>query len=195
MQKYSWQCRVKRKKRKQTGQPYFTAPNTLNRAFTAEKPVAKLVTDMTYLPFGGKMLYLSNILDLYNNEIIAYTIGEKQDVSLVLDTLHQLPELPEGCLLHSDQGSVYTSAVYQQEIKGKGITMSMSRKGTPADNAPIELFHATLKAETFYLEGLTRTTTAIVDQTIREYITYYNNTRIQLKLNNQSPSDYRKPVA
>lgn len=150
---------------------------------------------MTYLPFGGKMLYLSSILDLYNNEIIAYTIGEKQDVSLVLDTLHQLPELPEGCLLHSDQGSVYTSAVYQQEIKGKGITMSMSRKGTPADNAPIESFHATLKAETFYLEGLTRTTTAIVDQTIREYITYYNNTRIQLKLNNQSPSDYRKPVA
>lgn len=73
--------------------------------------------------------------------------------------------------------------------------MSTSRKGTPADNALIESFHATLKAETFYLEGLTRTTTVIVDQTIREYITYYNNTRIQLKLNNQSPIDYRKRVA
>lgn len=112
MQNYRWQCRVKRKKRKQTGQPYFIAPNTLNREFTSEKPFEKLVTDMTYLPFGGKMLYLSSILDLYNNEIIAYTIEEKQDVSLVLDTLHQLPELPAGCLLHNDQGSVYMSTAY-----------------------------------------------------------------------------------
>lgn len=194
MQKYGWQCRVKVKKRKQTGQPYMIAPNTMNREFTAKKPLEKLVTDITYLPFGGKMLYLSSILDVYNSEIIAYTIGEKQDVSLILDTLHQLPDLPKECLLHSDQGSVYTSAAYQQAIKAKGITMSMSRKGTPADNAPIESFHATLKAETFYLDGLTRTTTVIVDQTVRDYITYYNNTRIQLKLNNQSPINYRKLV-
>jgi len=194
MQKYGWQCRVKVKKRKKTGQPYMIAQNLLNREFIAEKPLEKLVTDITYLPFGGKNLYLSSILDVYNGEIIAYTIGEKQDVSFVLDTLHQLPKLPEGCLLHSDQGSVYTSAAYQLAVKGKGIIMSMSRKGTPADNAPIESFHATLKAETFYLEGLTRTTTTIVDQTVRDYITYYNNTRIQLKLNNQSPINYRKLV-
>lgn len=58
---------------------------------------------------------------------------------------------------------MYTSAAYQLAVEGKGIIMSMSRKGTPADNAPIESFHATLKAETFYLEELTRTTTAIVD--------------------------------
>ena len=192
MQKYGWQCRVKVKKRKQTGQPYYIAPNALNREFSADKPFVKLVTDITYLPFGGKTLYLSSILDVFNSEIIAYTIGEKQDVSLVLDTLHQLPSLPESCILHSDQGSVYTSAAYQKAVKAKGIIMSMSRKGTPADNAPIESFHATLKAETFYLEDLTRTTTAIVDQTVRDYITYYNNTRIQLKLNNQSPIIYRR---
>jgi len=194
MQKYNWQCRVKVKKRKQTGQPYFIAPNTLNREFTAQKPFEKLVTDITYLPFGGKTLYLSSILDVFNSEIIAYTIRDSQDVSLVLDTLEQLPTLPEGCLLHSDQGSVYTSAAFQKAVKAKGITMSMSRKGTPADNATIESFHATLKAETFYLDGLTQTTTAIVDQTVRDYITYYNNTRIQLKLNNQSPINYRKLV-
>lgn len=194
MQKYGWQCRVKVKKRKQTGQPYFVAPNKLNRDFTAKNPLEKLVTDITYLPFGSKMLYLSSILDVYNGEIIAYTIGEKQDVSLVLDTLNHLPKLPSDCLLHSDQGSVYTSCSYQKAIKAKGITMSMSRKGTPADNAPIESFHATLKAETFYLEGVSQTTTAIVDQTVRDYITYYNNTRIQLKLNNESPINYRRLV-
>ncbi|ETT58906.1 IS3 family transposase, partial [Paenibacillus sp. FSL H8-457] len=98
-------------------------------------------------------------------------------------------------MLHSDQGSVYTSQAYQEAVKGKGITMSMSRKGTPADNAPIESFHSTLKSETFYLEGLTCTTTAIVEQTVRDYITYYNSIRIQTKLNNQSPVHFRQLAA
>lgn len=137
MQKYNWQCRVKVKKRKQTGQPYYIANNLMNREFLAQNRFEKLVTDITYLPFGGKILYLSSILDLFNGEILAYTISDRQNIDLVLDTLDQLPNLPEGCLLHSDQGSVYTSAAYQQAVKGKGITMSMSRKGTPADNAPI----------------------------------------------------------
>ena len=70
--------------------------------------------------------------------------------------------------------------------------MSMSRKGTPADNASIESFHSILKSETFYLDELTCTTTAIVEQTVENYITYYNHIRIQTKLNNQSPVQYRK---
>lgn len=140
------------------------------------------------------MLFLSSILDLYNGEIVAYSIADKQDTSFVLHTLNQLPYEP-GIMLHSDQGSVYTSQAYQQAVKEKGITMSMSRKGTPADNAPIESFHSTLKSETFYLEGLTNTTTAIVVQTIRDYITYYNSIRIQTKLNNQSPVECRRLAA
>lgn len=194
MKKNVWQCRVKVKKRKQTGQPCYTASNILQQNFYASKPLEKLVTDITYLPFGGKMLYLSCILDVFNGEIIAYTLGERQDTTFVLDTLSQLPKLPKGCILHSDQGSVYTSQAYQEAVKGKGITMSMSRKGMPVDNAPIESFHATLKSETFYLERLTRTTTAIVIQTVRDYIIYYNNIRIQTKLNNQSPIQYRQLV-
>jgi len=87
-----------------------------------------------------------------NGEIIAYSIGDHQNVEFVLDTLSQLPFLPKGCMLHSDQGSVYTSHLYQQKIKERGITMSMSRKGTPADNASIESFHSSLKSETFYLD-------------------------------------------
>ncbi|MCM3546931.1 IS3 family transposase, partial [Priestia megaterium] len=175
MQKYSWQCRVKRKKRKQTGQPYQVVENVLNRNFRAERPLQKLVTDITYLPFGPKQLYLSSIQDLFNGEIIAYSIGDCQNVEFVLDTLSQLPPLPEGCTLHSDQGSVYTSYAYQQKVKERGIIMSMSRKGTPADNASIESFHSSLKSETFYLDELTCTTTAIVEQTVENYITYYNH--------------------
>lgn len=102
--------------------------------------------------------------------------------------------MPEGCTLHSDQGSVYTSYRYQQAVKGKGITMSMSRKGILADNAPIESFHSALKSETFYLDNLKRTTTTIVEQTVKDYINYYNYIRIQTKLNNQSPVQYRQLV-
>lgn len=194
MQQEQLQCRVKLKKRKPTGQPAYIAEYLLQRQFHSDAPLKKLVTDITYLPFGGKMLYLSSILDLFNGEVVASSISDKQDTEFVLDTLNQLPDLP-GTILHSDQGSVYTSQAYQEAVKGKGITMSMSRKGTPADNAPIESFHSTLKSETFYLEGLTHTTTAIVEQTVRDYITYYNSIRIQTKLNNQSPIDYRRLVA
>jgi len=90
-------------------------------------------------------LYLSSIQGLFNGEIFAYSISDCQNVELVLDTLRQLPPLSEGCRLHSDQGSVYTSYTSQQEIKERDITMSMSRKGTPADNASIESFHALSK--------------------------------------------------
>ena len=138
------------------------------------------------------MMYLSSIKDLYNGEIVAYTIGSTQDTAFVLDTLNQLAELPEGCILHSDQGSVYTSSAYQEAVKKKGITMSMSRKGTPADNSPIETFHSSLKSETFYLNEIYRTTNACVTQIIEEYIHYYNHIRIQTKLNSQSPVQYRQ---
>ncbi|MGO0062169.1 IS3 family transposase [Brevibacillus fluminis] len=191
MQREQLQCRVRVKKRKPTGQPTYIAEHLLKRQFQANAPLEKLVTDITYLPYGGKMMYLSSILDLYNGEIVASSIADRQDTALVLDTLNQLPPVP-CAMLHSDQGSVYTSQAYQEAVKGKGITMSMSRKGTPADNAPIESFHSTLKSETFYLEGVTHTTTAIVEQTVRDYITYYNSIRIQTKRNNQSPIDFRR---
>lgn len=104
------------------------------------------------MPFGKSILYLSSIIDLYNREIIAYTISDKQDLECVLDTLNQLPNLNESCILNSGQGSVYTAHSYQKKVKEKGITMSMSRPGKPSDNAPIETFHGYLKHETFHLD-------------------------------------------
>ncbi|QQF61807.1 IS3 family transposase [Bacillus mojavensis] len=89
-------------------------------------------------------------------------------------------------------GKQYTYYEYQKAVKTKGITKSMSRKGTPADNASIESFHSSLKSETFYLNSIDRTTTAIVERTVKEYIYYYNNIRIQTKLNSQSPISYRQ---
>ncbi|ETD10557.1 hypothetical protein HMPREF1276_01645 [Staphylococcus aureus subsp. aureus KPL1845] len=152
MQKHHLNCRVRPKKTTRIGKTYYKTDNLLQRQFKASCPMEVLTTDITYLPFGHSMLYLSSIMDIYNGEIVAYKIDDKQDQSLVNDTLNQI-DIPEGCILHSDQGNVYTSYAYYQLCEEKGIIRSMSRKGTPADNAPIESFHSSLKSETFYINN------------------------------------------
>lgn len=193
MKQNAWLCRVKTKKVPKLGKPYYVTENKLERQFQADKPLKKLVTDITYLYFGNCKLYLSSIMDLYNREIVAYTISDSQDTDFVLDTLNQL-DLPKGTLLHSDQGSVYTSKAYYQTCTEKGIIRSMSRKGTPADNACIEWFHSVLKSETFYLHNWRNLTKDSITDIVKNYIIFYNETRIQRKLNDLSPIEYRKQV-
>ncbi|WP_283271208.1 DDE-type integrase/transposase/recombinase, partial [Streptococcus dysgalactiae] len=153
------------------------------------------VTDITYLYyFGNCKLYLSSIMDLYNREMIAYTISECQDTDFLLDTLNQL-KLPKGALLHSGQGSVYTSMAYYQAYTEKGIICSMSRKGTPADNACIEWFHSVLKTETFYLHNWRHLAKDSVTDIVKNDLTFYNETRLKQRLNDQSPVQHRKLIA
>ncbi len=193
MQKFNLQCRVKPKKVKHVkGKESIVASNIIDRDFTANRPLEKLSTDITYLPWGEKTVYLSTIMDLYNGEIIAFSLGDTQDTNFVLDILNQLPEIKDRCILHSDQGTVYTSKIYQETVYKKSITMSMSRRGTPADNAPIESFHSTLKSETFYRYPELKSSNEIISQTVINFIKYYNNTRVQARLDFKSPIKYRE---
>ena len=191
MQKNGWNCAVKSKKAIKIDKPFSITGNTLNRNFSADKPMQKMTTDITYLPFGPKRLYLSSIMDLHNGEIIAYTISSKQYTKFVLDTLNQI-DLPKDVLLHSNQGSVYTYAEYYNLYKEKGISRSLSRKGTPADNGHIESFHSSLKCEDFYIKDEVITSSSIVIQIVENYIKYYNENRIQQKLDYLSPVEYRR---
>ncbi|WP_238328711.1 IS3 family transposase [Carnobacterium divergens] len=117
MQTYGWNCRVKIKKAHRPGSAYFKTSNLIDRKFHSKKPLEKITTDITYLDYGPKRLYLSSIMDLFNGEILSYTISDKQDIACVLDTLNQLKNLPENCILHSDQGSVYTSYAYEENAE------------------------------------------------------------------------------
>ncbi|WP_242258704.1 IS3 family transposase [Streptococcus thoraltensis] len=101
----------------------------------------------------------------------------------------------QGALLHNDQGSVYTPKAYYQTCIEKDIIRSMSRKGTPADNACIEWFHSVLKSETFYLHKWRNLTKDSMTNIVKKYITFYNETRIQQQLNDHSSVQYRKLVA
>lgn len=99
VQKHNLNCRVRVKRYRKNGQSPQVCENELNRNFKATKPLEKLVTDITYLPFDTKMLYLSSIMECSNSEIVAYNIGDTQDLAFILDTLNQLPELEAGCVL------------------------------------------------------------------------------------------------
>ncbi len=198
MQKYEIQCRVKVKRQKYiAGESKIIVPNLLKQDFKAEKPNQKWVTDITYLPYGPKMLYLSTIMDLYNNEVIAYKISDSQQVDFVLDTLREACNGRENheVILHSDQGAQYTSYAFQALAKENGITTSMSRKGNCFDNAVIESFHSSLKSEEFVAQLRATLTTTIVIEKVINYMYYYNYIRPFSKLNCHSPVEYRTVAA
>lgn len=164
------------------------APNLLRRQFEATKPNEKWVTDVTEFNVGGKKLYLSPVLDLYNGEIIAWQTSERPDFALVrgmLDKALRRLRPDEAPMLHSDQGWAYQMTAYREKLASRGLRQSMSRKGNCLDNAAMESFFGTLKSEYFRLGRFSD-----VDQLrrgIAEYIRYYNHDRIKLKLNLWSP--------
>ena len=138
------------------------------------------VTDITYLIFGNKRAYLSTILDLETRDVVAYRISHRNDNELVIGTINDaLPTKrnPNGLVLHSDQGFQYLSNEYRQICEANGILISMSRKGTPLDNAVIESFHSILKKETLYNNHITSLDEYI--GLVRKWIAFYNTTRIR----------------
>lgn len=173
------------------GTENIIAPNVLNRDFTASDLNQKWVTDITYLMFNQKRLYLSAIKDLYNNEIVAYKISHRNDLKLVISTIKEAKKKQDvrGVTLHSDQGFQYTSHQYHKLLKRSKITPSMSRKGNCIDNASMENFFGHLKSEVMYLNSFK--TEEEVIEAINKYIYFYNNERFQKKLKNLSPVEYR----
>ncbi|MCY9660214.1 IS3 family transposase [Paenibacillus anseongense] len=168
------------------------APNVLGRNFKAEKPNEKWVTDITEFKLFGEKLYVSPVLDLFNGEIITYTVGSRPTYSLVSEMLNKafkrLSEEDE-LLLHSDQGWHYQMKQYQHALKKQGISQSMSRKGNCYDNAVMENFFGIMKSEFLYLNEFES-----VDhfkQELARYIDYYNHKRIKSKLKGMSPVQYR----
>lgn len=156
--------------------------NLLNRDFNAAKPNQKWCTDVTYLICGGQRAYLSSIIDLYDRRIVAYVISKKNDNRLVIDTLLQAIAKRKdvyGCILHSDQGYQYTSNEYRMICESKGIQISMSKKGSPVDNSPIESWHSLLKKEVLYSNTITSLAQYVA--LTEEWIEFYNTSRIRNK--------------
>ncbi|ANX10669.1 transposase [Fictibacillus arsenicus] len=199
MQKHHLQCRVKPKRKwKSQGESIIVAPNILNRDFSAARPNQKWVTDITYVQYGSITLYLSTIMDLFNNQIVAHKLYTHQQVPLVADTLKAALESrgnPKGVIIHSDQGSVYTSYGYQQLIKDRKLVSSMSRRGNCWDNAVIESFHSNLKSEEFQYVKFNSMPIDKIREKVDQYMKYYNEERIQEKLGYHTPIEFGSMAA
>ena len=168
------------------------ADNLLHREFYADKPFEKLATDVTEFKIGDEKVYFSPVLDMFNREIVCYSISTSPNLCQIREMLSGLfLKLPADArpLLHSDQGWQYQHAEYQRLLAEHNITPSMSRKGNCMDNGMMENFFGRLKVEMFYGEKFESPRGFI--EKLEEYIHYYNNERISLKLNGMSPVQYR----
>lgn len=191
MRKYNLLSEIRRPRPlHQRQQKMMVYENRLNRYFHADRPNEKWVTDISYIHTQEGVLYLSAIKDVYDNFIVAYDMGTVQDNALIYRTVQKAKkEVTDGLILHSDQGFQYTSHGYLNLTKQYGILPSMSRAGTPLDNAPAENFFGILKTECIYRQKIL--TIRQARELVHEYINFYNFERIQLK-NGLTPFEIRR---
>ena len=191
----SARIRRKRKYSSYQGEIGKKAENIIQRQFEASRPMEKCYTDVTEfaIPNSTQKLYLSPVLDGFNSEIIAFNLSCSPNLEQVKKMLEQAftEKHYENTILHSDQGWQYQHDSYHQFLEGKGIQASMSRKGNSPDNGMMESFFGILKSEMFYGYEKSFQSLKQLEQAIVDYIDYYNNKRIKVKLKGLSPVQYR----
>lgn len=174
------------------------ADNLLDRNFDVEKPNEVWVSDVTEFKIHNleTKLYLSPIMDLYNSEIISFSLSTSPTVTFTNQSLKEaLRCLPANhkLMIHTDQGFHYQHKTWVKILEENGITQSMSRRGNCLDNSPMENFFGLLKQEIYY--GIKYTTINQLVKEIERYIKWYNEDRIKTKLNGLSPIEYRLQAA
>ena len=190
-------ARIRRQRyRSYKGQCGVIAKNRVKRRFRAKAPNRRWLTDITEFKVGEDKLYLSPILDCFNNEIISYQLSRRPVYEVVKQMLERAVKEnnikrkgKEELTLHSDQGWHYQMKPFANTLKENNIKQSMSRKGNCLDNALMESFFGTLKCETIYLEK--PTSIEALEKQIHRFMQNYNHERIQLKLKGLSPVQYR----
>jgi putative transposase len=167
------------------------APNLLDQDFSAAAPNRKWVTDITYIETAEGWLYLAGVLDLFSRKVVGWAMSEQIDTALVQAALQMALQRrhPEADLLHhSDQGSQYTSQAYLAELTRQQSQISMSGVGNCFDNAAMESFWGSLKAECARACFPTR---ALARTAIFEYIeVWYNRQRLHSTLGYLSPVEF-----
>lgn len=171
-----------------------TAENLVNREFESHGPRAVLLTDITYIPLNGAFCYLSTILDACTKQVLAYVLSESLEVDFVLETVNLLVKnhgisLSKETIIHSDQGTHYTSLKFIQLVKNNDLRQSMSRRGNCWDNAPQESFFGHMKDE-LASEISGWASFEDVEASIDRWMDYYNNDRYQWDLAKLSPNEY-----
>ena len=193
MKKYNLLAVIKAKKNYVSPGESHPKHNVLKRNFDTSCPFDKVATDMAEIKHKGKKIYISPVKDLNTYVIEANEVGNSPSISIAVKMLEQIKDksIPEGTIFHSDQGSVYNSLQFQKMLEDNNFIQSMSRKGTPIDNSPMESFFGTLKSELLY-NPLIDTKNCDMIEEIKNYIDYYNNKRIQKSLGYLTPMQFKQ---
>ena len=172
--------------------------NLIKRDFKAEKPLTKLLSDITEIQCYDGKLYVSAVLDCFNGEILSVAMDSNMKKELCIRTVREL-ELQygkrlNGAIFHSDRGSQYTSEAFMSSLKEAGLIQSLSGTGHCFDNARMESFFATLKKEKIYRISAYKMTREQVKSIIFRYIfVYYNRIRVtSVNPMGMSPVAYRQ---
>jgi len=187
-------ARIRRKKvNRKLVKPEYVKDNILARDFVARAPNEKWLTDVTEfsVPQEGRKLYLSPIMDLYDNSIIEYELSHSNTNQLVFRMFDRaiLKNQDAKPVFHSDRGFQYTNNTFKYKIEEAGMKQSMSRIGRCIDNGPMEAFFGTMKAEMFYGKRFSSMEDLI--SRVKEYIEFYNKERLQKRLKCLAPIVYR----
>ncbi|WP_303761951.1 IS3 family transposase [Sphingobium yanoikuyae] len=173
------------------------AANWLDGDFAADAPNRKWAGDITYIWTSEGWLYLAVILDLHSRRVVGWAVSDrmKKDLAIrALDMAVRLRQPPEGCFFHSDRGSQYCSYDYQKKLQAYGLRPSMSGKGNCYDNASVETFFKSLKAELIWRQSWP--TRRQAEAAIFQYINgFYNTRRRHSYLGGISPLAFEAKVA
>ncbi|MBN4089750.1 IS3 family transposase [Mycoplasma enhydrae] len=185
--------RAKNKRRIDRKNTNYSIENRLNRNFKNDTFNNVLCTDVTYIKWNSQFIYLSAAIDLRNNEIVGWSHSKRNDLELVKDTFKKI-NLSNYSLIHSDHGFQYSSNWFREMIAKNNLLQSMSRIGNSLDNRPIEYWFSILKEECLRKYQLNDLKYDQIIELITDFINYYNNIRIQIKLKNLSPCHYMRKV-
>lgn len=173
------------------------APNLLNREFSADRPNQKWAGDISYIWTQEGWLYLAVILDLHSRRVIGWAVSNRMKRDLAIRALNMAIALrrpSKGCIHHTDRGSQYCSHEYQKILRQNGFKVSMSGTGNCYDNAAVETFFKTIKAEMLWQRSWRTRRDAEV--AIFEYINgFYNPRRRHSALGWKSPLAFERKVA
>ena len=187
--------KAKHYKNKKPGAPFKIFPNLLMSEIQIDGPLQCVVSDMTAFWVKGIYYELTLYMDLWNNEILSYSLSSKRGdrmtyISGLKDLLELKKQHPEyQMILHSDQGSVYASKAYN-DLLPMYVTRSMSRAGTPTDNSAMESINGWIKAELFMDFHVTGERP--VHDEVDEYIKFFNEERPSYALSYLTPKQYRE---
>lgn len=151
------------------------------------------VGDITYLKVGAIYRYLAVVMDKYSRRVLGWAYGRRKDVALTLKALERAVRYrrpPRGLIFHTDRGIEYAAGAFKQRAAELGIVQSMNRPGKVTDNAHIESFFHSMKTD--IVHGLTFTEDRQIQKAVRDYIPFYNGTRLHSSLNYVPPATFEQ---